>query len=312
MTAEIKATWQSLYVIMNPASGNADGEAVHLALGELCQKLGCEHEIYETSGDEDLAQVVHAACERGASLVIAAGGDGTVAAAVNGLIGTGVPLAIIPVGTGNGLARAMNIPLQVKGSIELLGGDYEVAEIDAMQVGDKYYVLNVSAGMSAHVMKNTRPEDKQQRGLLAYVETMVKDLPQREPSVFDLELDGHRFQVRAIEVLVANGQIFKEPPYLFGARPGFYDSRLEVNILTASKPAEFVRLAWDLLIDPDQRKTDLRDLTVKERIRLGTQGEPLPVQADGEVIGQTPVEIRLAPGAIRMVVPRLNEKEETN
>jgi diacylglycerol kinase family enzyme len=235
--------------------------------------------------------------------VAAAGGDGTVSAVVNGLANQDIPLGIIPVGTGNGLARAMNIPLDLVEAIHLLAGEHELQPLDAMQVGDKYFILNVSAGISSRAMRETKSEDKRRLGMLAYAQTIVEDLKESKTSRFNLLLDGLQVQVEAAEVLVANGTVLKEGSYVFGSRRRYNDGEMEINILTASQPSEYVRLALDLLLNPKESIQDLHDLTARESVVLDVEGQPQPVQADGELIGRTPVEIKLARSAIRVVVP---------
>jgi diacylglycerol kinase (ATP) len=307
MSNQSLLTWRNIFLIVNPVAGRSDVQAIRRGMDDLCLANGWHCEVYETKEDEDLAGVVRAACEQGVELVIAAGGDGTVWGACNGLIGSQVPLAILPVGTGNGLARALNIPLQFEKAIDLLAGDYEILEIDALRVVEKYFVLNVSAGISARTMQETTPEIKQQAGVLAYITTVLRDFTDRQMSTFHLNLDGHELRVRAVEVLVSNAVIGKNPPFfLYGQREGYQDGNLEVNILTAEKTGEFIGLAWELLLNPEESKTNLHEFSVKHSIRLDVEGPAMTVQGDGEVIGETPVEIHLVPKAVRVVVPVLD------
>lgn len=294
---------ERIYVIMNPVAGNVETETLHEAVDSLCKRQNWKYEIYETTGEEDVAAVARKASEEGANLVIAAGGDGTVAGVVNGLVGSQVPVGVVPMGTGNGLARAMNIPLDILEALEVLAGEHEVHEVDVMKVGDQHFVLNVSAGLSSRGMMKTPAEEKQRLGILAYAKNILRDAVQTEPLVFNLTLDNHQVQVQATEVLLSNGVVLEEP-VLFGSREKYSDGCFDVNILTASSPTEFVRLAWDVLVNPEKPKENLRDLTVKERFVLDVEGEPVPVQADGEVIGETPVEVQVLPRAIRLVVPK--------
>lgn len=304
MSNQALQSWEKIFLILNPASGGADVETVRLSMDNLCQERGWACEVYETTGEEDLADVVRSACQNGANLVVASGGDGTVWAACNGLIKSQVPLAILPAGTGNGLARALNIPLQIKAAIDLLSGDYEIIEIDALRVGERYFVLNVGAGISARTMQETPPESKQQAGILAYIATILKDFPERQSSVFHLKLDGYDLKVQAVEVLVSNSKLGSKPPFLFGEREGYQDGRLEVNILTAEKTGEFLNLAWELLLDPGESKTNLHEFSVLKSLKLDVEGPAMTVQGDGEVIGETPVEIHLVPKAMQVLVPR--------
>lgn len=295
---------QHIYAIVNPAAGNADVEGVEGALEELCRQKEWSHEVYTTTGEEDLAEVAQAACRDGATLILAAGGDGTVAGVVNGLVRAQAHLAVVPLGTGNGLARAMGVPLDVQEAVSLLGEDHRLQDIDVMQVGDRYFTLNVSVGISARAMRETDSEEKKKKGLLAYVETIVNDLAEEnETTLFELEIDGEPVEVEAMEVLVSNGRILEQSPILFGPRQSFNDGKLEVNILAANEAAEFVRLAWDLLLNPEERNQDLHDLAVREHVRISAPAESPEVQADGEIIGRLPVDVRVKPRGIRMVVP---------
>lgn len=303
MTSQTRSSEQYIYTILNPASGNADMHAVEQAMADLCRRQGWKSEVYRMSGKVDLAEVARQACAQGATRVVAAGGDGTVAGVVNGLIDSGIPLVIVPIGTGNGLARAMKIPLNIEEAVKLLEGEYRAQEIDAMRVNEKHYVLNVSAGISSRAMRETPSEEKKSKGILAYAETILKDDSKDEARIFDLEIDGHDLRVEAVEVLVSNGRILKESPLLFGRRESFSDGQLEVNILRASNLGEFVSLAWDLILDVKEENSKLHSLAIRQQFRMDTPGQPMPVQADGEVIGQAPVSINLVPKAIRVIVP---------
>ena len=295
--------YENIYVILNPIAGHSKVEDLQPAIEKHFTDLGWSYEIYETTGKENLSEVARDAHEHGADLVVAAGGDGTVSGVVNGLVNEDVPLGIIPVGTGNGLARAMGIPLVPQEALELLTGEHSIFCIDAMQVGDKYFILNVSAGISSRAMGETSPEEKRRLGVLAYAQNILKDVVKNETAVFNLDLDGHTVRLEAAEVLIASGTIRQEGPLLFGDRDYYRDGELEVNILTASQTSDYVRLAWDLLLDKQDSSGSLKDLTVKHEIRLDVSGRSLPVQADGEVIGKTPVVIKMVPGALQVVVP---------
>ena len=123
-------------------------------------------EIYETTGkeDEDVAAICRAACERGASLVISAGGDGTLVGVGNGLVNSPVPLGILPLGTGNDLARALLIPLKLDEAMDLLVSDHDVMEVDALKVGERHFFSNVSVGISPEMMSDTKSADKKTFG----------------------------------------------------------------------------------------------------------------------------------------------------
>jgi YegS/Rv2252/BmrU family lipid kinase len=295
--------FQHIYVILNPIAGHSEVEDLRPAMKKCFEGADITYEIYETTGEENIAEITRKACAHGADLVIAAGGDGTVAGVVDGLVKEDIPLGIVPVGTGNGLARALGIPLDPQAALELILGEHRTLTLDTLQVGDRYFTLNVSAGISSRAMRETPPEKKRRFGVLAYVQTIVKDALQGKTSVFNLIVDGRRWRVRGAEVLVSNGLLLQEPPLLYGPRETYQDGKLELNILTAEKATDYVRLAKDLLLDPQDSKTDLQDMSVHQSLVLDVAGRSLPVQADGELIGHTPVEVRLAPKALKVIIP---------
>lgn len=305
MESDSSQTIKKIYVILNPVGGHSNPADIQKALDEHCSKLGWSYEVYETTGKDNVAEITRKACKNDFDLVIAAGGDGTVAEVVNGMVNNPIPLGIIPVGTGNGLARALSIPLGLEEAIKLLGDDHEVMSIDAMQVGDKYYVLDVSAGISSRAMRDTPREQKRRFGVLAYAWIILRQLLTISPRRFNLTIDGHQIQVRAAEILVSNGVLLEEPPFPMGPREYFSDGQFNVYVLLARSLVDYLRLIAQFLVNPQKRKAELRDITVKQGITIDAARQSQPVQADGEVIGKTPVEIRIVPNAIQVIVPKL-------
>lgn len=293
---------QNVFVVLNPMAGQADTAIVRSALARHFAAPAWRCEIYETTGKEDVAKVTRLACERGADLVVAAGGDGTVAGVVNGLRHSRVPLGILPVGTGNVLAHGLFLPMELETALRLLAGDHALMEVDALQVGERYFLLNVSVGITSHAVRDMHPAQKRLWGLLAYVWTGLKHGIGFQPCRFDLTVDGRRRRIRASEILVSNGTLLKDPPQPIGPPETFNDGQLDVYIVTARTIYDYVKVAWNLLFNPRNRGIRLRRLTAKQSITIDPGPRVLPVQADGDSIGETPVEIRLVPAAVRVVV----------
>lgn len=310
MQAESDTDKHHVFSVLNPIAGNADEREVEAVISTLCRDRGWTYEIYKTTGEENLAEITRQARDQKATIVLAAGGDGTISQVLNGLVNSEVPLGIIPVGTGNGLARALDIPINLEEVVALLSGEYHIRCIDLMQAKGSFYVLNVSAGISARAMLETKPEDKRRLGILAYAQNILRDLTGTEAQTFRLTLDGYSLNVQATEVLVSNGKITKEFPFLFGTPDSFTDGKLDLNILTAERPRDYVRLAWEMLVDVKEQPADLHDLTVRDTIVIDVIGDPQPVQADGEVIGETPVDVRIVKNALKVIVPATEEPDQ--
>ncbi len=292
---------QKVFVVCNPVAGQAHVDEIHTALEQHFASWAVE--IYETTGKEDIAAVCRDACQRGASLVIAAGGDGTVFGVANGLISTSIPLGILPKGTGNGLARALNIPLELDQALDLLASEPARLPLDALQVGNRYFFLNVGVGISPQLMKDTKSEQKRRFGQLAYVWTMLKRSSIFQLHHYWLTVDGHRQSVRAAEVLVSNISLLAKPPRVFGPAETIHDGQLDAYLVTARDFKEYMQLVWNLLRHPGKPAPRLYHLVVKDCIRIEANPHPQLVQGDGEVIGHTPVEIKMVPRAISVLVP---------
>ena len=199
-------------------------------------------EIHETTPDDRIAELVDAARRRGFDLVVAAGGDGTVAAVADGLVGAEAALGILPIGTANVIARDLGVPLDLDGACGLLAGPHAIERLDAMRVGDRYFLTQIGVGIDALMIRDTKREHKRRFGRIAYLWTAFTRLLGFQPRRFFLEADGRRTRHRASQVLVANGGILGQPPFRWG--PGIRpdDGRLDVCVIRARTLLDYLRL----------------------------------------------------------------------
>jgi diacylglycerol kinase (ATP) len=303
-------TNQKVFIVFNPKAGKeGQSDAIHAALASHFMSPQWTSEIYETTGKEDLPAICRAACEKGASLVIAAGGDGTVVGVANGLVNSQIPLGILPLGTGNDLARVLSVPLKLEEALDLLVGDHTIIEVDALKVGDRYFFSNVSVGISPAMMSETKSAQKKRFGRLAYLWTLFKRSSIFQLRRYTLTVDGQARRIRASEVLVSNTTLLEAPPHLFGPPETLNDGQLEAYMVTAHTVGDYFQLVWDLIRRPGQSAAKLFHLEVKRSVRIETGEHSQLVQADGEVIGHTPVEIQLVLKAIHVIMskPKVNE-----
>jgi YegS/Rv2252/BmrU family lipid kinase len=291
-----------LFVVLNPAAGQAQRDDLLARVHACFTAPEWSFEVHEMTGGDDVAAVTRAACERGATLVVAAGGDGTVLSVANGLIGTRVPLGILPVGTGNILARGLKIPLDVDEALRLLIGEHCIMPVDALKVDETYYVLNVSAGISPQMMRQTDTEKKKRFGMLAYVWTALRRINLFRMRHYRVIVDGQAHSLRATEVLVTNGALLEDQASPVGPPDTFNDQQLEVYVFTARNFLDYVRLAWSMLRRAPRESPVVIHFPAKRGVSLETRRAQL-VQADGEIIGRTPIAIELVPHAVQIIVP---------
>jgi diacylglycerol kinase (ATP) len=311
-SGEIKIESEIL-VVVNPIAGSmSDIDEFRSVLDEKLNQQGKSFQIYETTGEENLTELIRTASEQGVKIVLAAGGDGTITEVINGIIHTDMTLGILPMGTGNGLARAMEIPLELDEAVDLVSTENCMVEIDVMHAGEKYFVLNVGTGISSRSMGATKPEDKRRFGIFAYVWTIFGQMLGLRPQRFMLQVDGEDIHINATEILISNGTLMEDPPDPLGPPDTLFDGRFEVYIVRARSLTDYLGLVWDILTRRDKRDKKLKQLTLKHKIIIQSNFGAQPVQGDGELYGQTPVEVSVVPRAVKLIVPQhVGDKERS-
>ncbi|WP_422931713.1 diacylglycerol/lipid kinase family protein [Singulisphaera sp. PoT] len=287
---------------MNPVAGSCTAEDVRQALQRQFTDSEITWDIYETAKGDSLADLVREAAGKGYDLIVAAGGDGTVSAVANGLVGTETPLGIIPLGTANVLARELGIPVDLLGACELLGDPKCVAEIDAMCVEGHCYFTQVGVGIDSMMIRDTKREDKRRYGRIAYLWTASTRLIGFQPRRFELEVDDKRIRQRASQVVIANSGILGQPPFRWGPDIHPDDGLLDVCVVRARNLWNYFTLALLVIVGRHTMSTNTRYLKAQRRISIASE-QPLPVQADGEIIGETPTVVEVKPHALRVLVP---------
>jgi YegS/Rv2252/BmrU family lipid kinase len=302
---------RKVLVVLNPKSGRSgQAEAVREALQRGFAPPGWSSEIHEITGKEDVGAICRTACESGASLVIVAGGDGTLAGVVDGMVGSRVPLGVLPMGTGNDLARTLLIPLKLQAAVDLLAGDHAFTEIDALKVGDRHFLSNVSVGVTPQVVRQTKAEHKKSIGRLAYLVPLMKRPNLLRVRRYTLIVDGQPRIVRAVEIMISNMTLLEKPPYILGPPETLTDGQLEIYLVKARTFRDYLGLAWSLVRLRKSTK-EIHHLTARRSVRVESE-HPGLVQADGELIGRTPVEVQLVPRAVRVVVPANAEQSRNS
>ncbi len=291
------------FVVLNPVAGHSQPDAVRQALNQHLGGGGWSYEVYETTGEERVAEILRPVLEEGVDLVVAAGGDGTVSDVADALACTGTLLGIVPVGTGNAVARDLGIPLDLDGAMALLAGEHDVHPIDAMRIEEGYYVLNVGVGITARVMGDADYDSKRTLGRLAYLWAGLDKLFGLSLRRFTVLIDGECHRRRASEVMVLNSSAIGAPYMRWGPHVAIDDGRLDVYIMRGRTALDYVRITWSLLREQEKRDPNVRYVQAEQAVSIRAE-PPLPVQADGDVIGETPVEIRVVPQALRVVVPK--------
>ncbi|WP_437532593.1 YegS/Rv2252/BmrU family lipid kinase [Sorangium sp. So ce726] len=295
-------------LIVNPAAGHA-GDAVESLPARLQRDFALS--VYETSADRSAAACAKAARRDGASLVIAAGGDGTISSVASALLGADACLGVLPLGTANSIAHSLGIPDDLEGAIEVLVRG-EPTRIDAARANGKTMILLSAVGLHADTVGETPQDEKQRWGVLAYIRTGLKKLMSLEPFAVEIETEDQRIHCRAVAVTVANMApprtvLAQGPPVL---SPD--DGRLDLTIVSATTLVEAVATGLHLLrtaIDGEPAERDNVGFLAARRVCITTD-PPQNVLIDGEEAGTTPLVVECLPRALTVMAPRREEARE--
>ncbi len=274
----------NVMAILNPASIGPEISSVESKIAGHAGEIDFEVRFYHTDLAVSTATVAADAIASGADLIIVAGGDGTIMEVVNAVIGTTVPIGIIPVGTGNLLAINLGIPMQIDEAVTAaLGGAPRSIDLVKVNNEDHYFAVMGGLGFDAAVMESTDRDSKQRFGRLAYIWTAVQHL---EGELFDafITLDnGKEMVVQARSILIANMGFLGININAFPtAIPD--DGIIQVGILKAASTVEFARLMAETLIGGVPQSDPTFDMLECRTIDISL---PVPQQFeyDGEVIG---------------------------
>ena len=234
--------------------------------------------------------------------VFALGGDGTAMEIVGALAGQERPVGILPGGTGNLIARSLGIPLDLPSAVRvLLEGEEAFIDLGVVE-GGRRFAFAAGVGIDSRMVESTPALHKRRLGVLAYVVTAVRAVVANEAFEVRATVDGTVHERRAAMVMVTNfGTVLDK---LISLGPGISqdDGLLDLCVFSPGSVLDAVRIAWRLL-RKDFRPHPLIFYAPGRRFVI----ETTPVrraQADGELLGSTPLIVTVDPRAARLLVPR--------
>lgn len=295
------------FIILNPAAGQDDPDRLRRMIGGAFTVRQAAFDLVTTTGPGHATELANDAVRLGYRAVCVVGGDGTLAEAATGLVGTNTPLAVFPRGTANQVAQNLGIPSELEAAVETALEGMRTP-LDLGRIDGRAFALVAGAGLDAAVMATATRSLKERWGFGAYIYAAVKEALTAEPIEFVITADGQELRVRAVTVMLANvGELFTHfLPFGLPLAPAptrsWQDGLLDVVILAPRNLPEFAGVLWRAATRQFSGNERLIHLQARE---VTIHAEPeTAVQIDGDAAGNTPVHALSVPKGVNVMTPR--------
>ena len=275
---------RKVQVIINPASGRPK-PILHI-LNSVFNKAEVDWDIALTKARGDAERFSREAVTNGVDLVAAYGGDGTVMEVAQGLLGTPVPMVILPGGSANLMSVELGIPKDLEKAAEVAADlASPTCQVDVCLLGEKTFLLRVGMGFTARKVEDADRDLKNRFGVLAYSIASVKALKDSKSAHYRLKLDGKLIEADGVTCLIDNAGNMG----IQGFKPA-KDIRIDDGLLDV------------LIVGVKREKRVIQHWQARQVVIEADP--PQPVQVDGEMAGDTPVSAGIMPGALKVLVPK--------
>lgn len=255
---------------------------------------------YPIRNQRDLYRAVRAAVDDEATRrIVVGGGDGTISTVADAIAHHDITLGVLPLGTGNDFTRIMGVPSDLEGACQVIALG-ETAPVNLGRINERYFLSTAMIGFPAHINHSVPGWSKRLLGRAAYALAASAALLEPRPFRARIKVDGLSLELETTLVVIGNGRFHPPVEALPDARPADLD-RLLVQAPRDGRARTLLRLGWEFARHGRLNPDHLVSLSGKEVV-VETD-PPQEIDVDGEFSGWTPARARLAPGAVRVIVP---------
>jgi YegS/Rv2252/BmrU family lipid kinase len=294
---------QKLTCILNGGAGSCDPDAIKRLLRSIAREYGADLEVVATEPGGDLTARAELAIKSGSSIIVAAGGDGTINAVASAVVKCEAVLGVLPLGTLNHFAKDLGIPLEIEAAIRNLFTGVATA-VDVGEVNGKIFLNNSSLGLYPRIVRQR--EARQSRGerkWVAFARALVYVLKNHSTIYLRIKIDDATAELRKTPFVFIGNNRYEITGLAIGKRSSLSDQRIWICKAPATDRLGLLRLTLRAL-SGRLKDSDLEAVDAKE-IWIETRSPQIDVAADGEVIRiEGPLRYRSRPQALKVIVPR--------
>lgn len=287
---------KKIVFIINPISGTGRKDVVEAAIREHIDTTVFEPVIRYTEYAGHAAVIAREEAEGGAEIVVAVGGDGTVNEVARSLVNTQTALAVVPCGSGNGLARHLRIPMDAEGAVTLINENF-VQRIDYGTINGEAFFCTCGVGFDAFISMKFAEAGK--RGVATYVEKTLQDGLTYKPERYKVEIDGDATVHDAFLIACANASQYGNNAYI-APNASTRDGLLDVTILTPFSTIEAPQIIVQMFNRRLESNSHVKTFRAKHvRITRETEGAA-HIDGDPKMMGSV-LDVEIHPAALLAV-----------
>lgn len=298
---------KKVHIILNPSSGKK--EPMLSVINESFCDTGIEWDVSITKKFNDATHFAQAAVKKKVDVIAVYGGDGTVMEVVGGMVGSEIPLAILPGGTANVMSKELGIPQNLAEACKLITeGAAETRAVDVGQMDKRYFILRTSLGFEADMVEGADGKTKSRIGTLAYFFSAMDALRKLQSVRYDLTIDGRDYHVWGYTCIIANSGNTGIGKLSLDKDISVSDGLLDILIVRKANFRLFAHVMATLLKRKRSENVELVKHWQGKEIKVVSKPRQI-LQCDGEVLDKNSLSARVIPSAIRVIVPKMEENK---
>lgn len=284
--------------IINPTSGPKSRVDVAARIEQHLDHQKYKYEIVYTERAGHAPELAQEAAESGCEVVVAVGGDGTVNEVARGLLHTETALAILPKGSGNGLARHLKLPLGLEAAIRVLNQGH-ITTIDTGNINGHPFFTTAGIGFDAYISSVFAGNTK--RGLQTYVELVMKEVRNYKHLPVKASINGNTMDTDCFVMAFANAAQYGNNAYI-APMADIQDGLLDVCLVRKIDLVKALHLSYCMLTK-QLANADSAEYFKTDYISVQTE-EAMMYHADGEFLGESKAfEVKMLPLSLKVLVP---------
>ncbi len=299
-----RPTSVAIPVILNKSSGSAEDREAEEQMRDAFREAGAEVNLHRAEDGEDVVRLAREAAAGKSDVIVVGGGDGTVGSVASVLAGGEKAMGILPLGTLNHFAKDLAIPLDVADAARTVV-EGRVVHVDLGEVNGQIFVNNSSLGLYPRIVRH-REEQQERLGRgkwPAFFWATLHALHRHSQLDVLLSVDGREGRRSTPFVFVGNN-VYDMSGFDIGSRERLDAGVLSIYLAPGARPLDLMFLALRGLFGRLRSSKDFEVLRTDE-LRIETRGKQVRVATDGEIsMLDTPLQYRVRPKALRVVVPR--------